>query len=296
MSSKNIYYTYLLLHPDTNLPFYVGMGKNKRYLNHVNNARLPPNKRRRGHKLGILRKLLREGKEPIYSFYVVDVSRDVAITCEKALIAKYGREDLGTGILTNLTNGGDGRDGYSLEQRKHASNRMKNKIMAKDKDGNAIKIDKDDPRFLSGELVGVTKGDPRVKASSSKSMKNKIMAKDKDGNAIKIDKDDPRFLSGELVGIQKGKKGLADHLNNQPRIQCEKCGKFHSPQNYHLYHGEKCGQDRTRESTKMRREKLKIESEFHRRKVICNFCGKEVANHHLERHQNSITCLSNRKI
>jgi len=65
-------------------------------------------------------------------------------------------------------------------------------ICAKDKLGNFILIFKEDPRFTSGELVGVSKG--------------MVPVKDKDGNIFKVSKDDIRYLSGELVGIMKGVK------------------------------------------------------------------------------------------
>lgn len=83
-------------------------------------------------------------------------------------------------------------------------------INVKDETGNKFTIFKDDPRFLSGELVGITK--------------NHINTKDKDGNMFQIHKDDTRFLSGELVGVTKGKTTVKDengiflHIDiNDPR-------------------------------------------------------------------------------
>ena len=63
-------------------------------------------------------------------------------------------------------------------------------ITVKDKDGNCFDVQKDDPRYLSGELVGVTNGYVHVK--------------DKFGNNLCILSNDPRYLSGELVGVTKG--------------------------------------------------------------------------------------------
>ena len=64
-------------------------------------------------------------------------------------------------------------------------------IVVKDKDGNKFRVDKNDPRFVSGELVGHSKG--------------RFVVKDKDGNKSMIDKDDPRYISGELIHINVGK-------------------------------------------------------------------------------------------
>lgn len=66
---------------------------------------------------------------------------------------------------------------------------MENRVVVKDKEGNIFSVDKNDPRYLSGELVGTTKG--------------KMPVKDKDGNGFLVDVDDPRFLSGELEPVAK---------------------------------------------------------------------------------------------
>lgn len=108
MTSKNIYYVYLYKDPDTLIPFYVGMGKMGRYLHHLQVARKNPTPENKKHNRNKIRKLLVDGKEPVIDFYMTDVSRDVATTIEKALIKKYGRRDLETGVLTNQTDGGDG--------------------------------------------------------------------------------------------------------------------------------------------------------------------------------------------
>jgi hypothetical protein len=70
------------------------------------------------------------------------------------------------------------------------SSRMKNTMTVKDKDGNSFNVSKDDPRYLSGELVHITTDSATVK--------------DKDGNAFRVPIYDSRFLSGELFGVTKG--------------------------------------------------------------------------------------------
>ena len=59
------------------------------------------------------------------------------------------------------------------------------KIIVKDKNGNTYMIDKDDPRYLSGELVPTATGN--------------ICVKDKNGKFYYIDPNDSRYLSGKLV-------------------------------------------------------------------------------------------------
>ena len=51
-------------------------------------------------------------------------------------------------------------------------------------------VSSDDPRYLSGELVGICKGT--------------ITVKDRKGNKFRVDKNDPRYVTGELVGVTSG--------------------------------------------------------------------------------------------
>ncbi len=80
----------------------------------------------------------------------------------------------------------------------------KNKITAKDKYGTFYHIDKTDVRYLSGEFVGISK--------------NKFSVKDKDGNTSQIDKDDSKYLSGELVSTTSGKVNVKDKDGNTYKV------------------------------------------------------------------------------
>jgi len=97
------YYTYLYIDPKTDKPIYVGIGSGYRAKSHFAPSRT--------YKLGnVLRKRKREGHyiEPIIHF------EEDFKTCqemEKFWISFYGRENLGTGTLFNLTDGGEGTIG-----------------------------------------------------------------------------------------------------------------------------------------------------------------------------------------
>ena len=86
----------------------------------------------------------------------------------------------------------------------------KGSVLVKDKTGNTFRTPKDDPRYLSGELKHVTKG--------------RVVVKDEEGNYSLVLKNDPRYLSGELVGTTKGMVTVKDKegnifnvLKNDPR-------------------------------------------------------------------------------
>lgn len=65
-------------------------------------------------------------------------------------------------------------------------------VIVKDKNNNKFGVSVDDPRYISGELVGLTKG--------------KIPVKDRYGKYFMVSVNDERYLSGELTAIWRGRK------------------------------------------------------------------------------------------
>ena len=88
--TDRIYYTYAYLRKD-GTPYYIGRGKGDRAFDITHRVKVPP----KGRVLFLKQNLTYEeaSKHEIY------------------MIAVLGRKDLGTGILRNLTNGGEGRPG-----------------------------------------------------------------------------------------------------------------------------------------------------------------------------------------
>lgn len=100
-------YVYTLVDPRNNLPFYVGKGSGERCNAHVVEAKYYV--KRKSLKLNKIRKLMRLGMEPIVIKLEENVSDKQALDLECLLIAEM--RDLGF-ALTNMTDGGDGAQGY----------------------------------------------------------------------------------------------------------------------------------------------------------------------------------------
>ena len=93
----NDFYTYAYLRTDRT-PYYVGKGKNDRaYTKNRRHFKPPKDKSR-------------------IIFLKQNLTEEEAFKHEKYMIAVFGRKDLGTGILWNRTNGGDGTSGAILTE------------------------------------------------------------------------------------------------------------------------------------------------------------------------------------
>lgn len=110
-------YVYQHIRLDTNKIFYVGISKSKKY----NRAYLKV--KRNSYWTNIINKT--EYKVEIIKD---NISWEEACIIEKELIAKYGRKDNNTGILANMTDGGEGKVNvvYTEQQKEKLKNQFKN--------------------------------------------------------------------------------------------------------------------------------------------------------------------------
>lgn len=113
-----MFYIYHLVDPRNNTPFYVGYSEHRtngttRYDDHINEAikyeRIKHHKNQSYNrmKIGVIRKILAQNLQVGFSIICETSDINEIKQLEINEIAKYGRRDLGTGILTNMTDGGD---------------------------------------------------------------------------------------------------------------------------------------------------------------------------------------------
>lgn len=105
----NKFYVYQLRIEGHNQPFYIGKGCGDRATSHTLPCRV-----KRDHKLIKARTIAKaqaNGLQVFSEILKANLKESRAFELERKLIAKFGRRDLGTGILANMTDGGEGGTG-----------------------------------------------------------------------------------------------------------------------------------------------------------------------------------------
>jgi len=152
MESQKIFYTYLLIDPRNNKPFYVGKGKGRRWkvsVNSVKNNKVPHGNTYLFNKI---KKILDSNLEIIFSKILENVTEDEAFICEQ----KYIEEHDG---LCNLTTGGEGPV---------CSDATKDKI------ANTLKEKRKDPKYKETILAVLRHGREKMTSDQVQEWKDNL--------------------------------------------------------------------------------------------------------------------------
>lgn len=215
---KKVYYVYLFYRDiEMTDPFYVGKGKEDRVGHHEIIAK--SDRKKKGRKYNSIRKCLRNFGFLPKRMFAVALDEATAFEIEKALIKFYGRLDIGTGCLTNLTDGGEGPSGAvkSPETRKKLGESLA-KIWTPERRKEFSEIAKARPasyyeNFQKGKVEAIT-GRPswnkdkiaseEAKRNQSLALKNKPWSEERKSATYKQD------AWGSLVGRPRSEESKAN--------------------------------------------------------------------------------------
>ena len=170
-----------------------------------------------------------------------------AFALERRMIKWYGRKDLGTGILLNLTEGGEGASGYKHTEQARLRNSESNKGHTR----NIGQIVTEDTRTkISQSLQGNIPWNKGIPASSetraNMSLAQKESKKGKPGTFTgKTHSAETRKLQSESAKnkppiTEETRQRLRCKKKPRPTLQCPHCAKFGDASGMKRWHFDNC--------------------------------------------------------
>ena len=200
METSREYYTYAYLREDKT-PYYIGKGNgNRAYRRRYKGIKPPKDKSR----IIVLKQNLTE---------------EEAFRHEVYMIAVFGRKDLGTGILHNRTNGGEGLSGYicSDETKRKMSEALKGKPLSEETRRKMSEAHKGENHSFYGKCHS-----EESKRKMSESSKGKTLSEEAKRKLSEFRKGKP--LSEEtkrkMSEMRKGTKWWNNTKENKLCIKC----------------------------------------------------------------------------
>jgi hypothetical protein len=197
MVNPNRFYTYAYLREDRT-PYYIGKGSGERVYKKDRRVRPPKDKSR-------------------IIFLKQNLTEEEAFRHEIYMIAVLGRKDLGTGILHNRTDGGEGASGCipSEETRRKMSEAGKGRIFSEE---HRIKIGQSNKRRIVSEETR-KKMSERIRSEEtrkkmSESGKVKIFSEEHKRKISEANKNPSEETKRKMSEVKKGRRWWNDGLGN----------------------------------------------------------------------------------